>query len=245
MTNSAYPVEIIPKRWYKYICIDSLNTIPQIIISRTSNLSKEDSFDEFNQLKDRAIINSSMGILGLSMNLLGGKFWYKKHSQFRTLGKANELWEFLEKVKIDDYLSDFIEKDSPFCLLFLLDDLHNIKVPFKREVDKSLRQKLESFDSSIKLPNKNNELVEFLARSEIQHKPTKLNFWHVELHVHDMMDTLVLPKKAGWKKLISSWIVSQMIKHLIQDEVIDPRRVPKSFYKVGWLAGLWKYFGEE
>ncbi len=246
---AAYPKRIIPKRYFIFISIDKLDKIPNIIISRNSNLSLSDSFDSFDELIEEALIDEHRDMYGLSMNLMGGAF-EEEDSQFRTFKDASKDWELHEKICFSDYEAFYDMRGNSFCLAFPLNNLHRLEIPYRRKITKDLRKKLKlsNFDGSLEIPKQNGVEMELKGCSEILHKPTKLNFWHVEFHVRDIATSDFISRNQGkkeWAELMSSWIFNHLFsKNAKKNLSLIPAKIPKKLYSLGWSCYIWKMIKE-
>ncbi len=99
-----YPTKIIPRKNYKYIDVNELSSNDDIFVVRRSNFnSVNETFDDFGEVKERAIVEGVRQIPGLSLNLLSPLFT-KNCLPFRQTGPAMKMWEEGEYIFIRKYI---------------------------------------------------------------------------------------------------------------------------------------------
>ncbi|MBL4649353.1 MAG: hypothetical protein JKY03_06435 [Aureispira sp.] len=248
MAGSIYPTEIIPQKSYKFIAIDRLNEVEGILLARTSLESEEDTFDEeHGYLREGAFVRNDKDVFGLSMNFMGGEF-NEDHVKFKTTDDGSKYWEEKEDVNFSLYGSCYqeLEETKP-CILYLLKDLHNIKIPYEKKADKNFKKQLKvaenEFDLDFSVPtNTKDPLIDVEAVGFIEHKPTKLNFWHVEFHVKDCFmkrvdrnkvkikkDALGIP--TTWAGLVSAFLIEKIFLKKYKKKIV-PTEIDSEFYIV-------------
>lgn len=184
--QTIYPLQIIPKTNYKIIDIEKLLNLENCIIVRRSlqnDINK--TFNLLGKLRLDALVNlDSKGefnvrnIIGYSCNLLGGHFEIK-HIKFRQT-KNDEFcgyapWEIEEFIDFEHYKNCFEELEESIPIYFKLVDLWEKPIPFFSK-DKEIVKKFGEAKSS-----SDNWGSEYKLLSIVNHVPTKLNFWHIEI----------------------------------------------------------------
>jgi hypothetical protein len=204
----TYPYPIAPKSKYKnFFDLDTLHSQDNIKIVRRSEKTEQESFDEFNTLREDALVGSKRKIVGLSMNILGSLFSYL-HIKFNLKSRAIETWnKDKDSFIILKYLW-YIEKvEGDNCpIYFSLNDIHKMVFPYyqKKEDGKKLQKCLKGLSEEEIKKVKEDNLKECNGYSVVLHKPNKLNYWHIEFHICDSDGNFVEEKRFNSK--ISSGI---------------------------------------
>ena len=222
-----YPLFILPKGFYiTRMNIDSLiSGISSITIVRRSNKSKQETFNKFGMVRDDAILDNE--IPGMSMNLLGGMF----QSDFIYLNPtkdASKKWDGSEIVLYSKYrkLVQKIPVTTP--IFFEVKKLHNITFPYNRIIDKDTRKLVNSLDIK---PIEDSGHFKFLGRSVIIHEPTRLNYWHVEFQILDIMNQQVTNTSSNWKKTVAKIALSDIIKVNALMDCPNLEKIPETYYR--------------
>jgi hypothetical protein len=181
-----YPKDIIPSSEYvQDFEIDSLIDFGHnYCIVRRSNKSDDETFDEYGQVREDAIIASLGRVHGNSMNLLG--YFKTKYICYNQPNEAGKSWKKATDEKLwETYKSQltYIKNSTP--IFYNLKDIHKQPIPYKRPL--SSDKGFKKFIEELPIKGKIEGGVAFCdGHSHIVHVPTKLNYWHIEFHVKDI-----------------------------------------------------------
>lgn len=182
----TYPKEIIPSSNYvQDFAIDSLVALGHnYCIVRRSNKSADDTFDDFGQVREDAILESLRRVHGNSMNLLG--YFKTKYICYNQPNEAGKNWVKATDTNLwETYRShlSFIRKSTP--IFYNLKDLHRKPIPYKRPL--STDKEFKKFIENLPIKAKVEGGVAFCdGISHIVHVPTRLNYWHIEFQIQDI-----------------------------------------------------------
>lgn len=200
-----YPVEILPQSGFLTRMNISvlLKKYPALVAVRTCNVPTENAYVPWEEdenktkvLSDEAIGNCE----GLSMNLLGGCFDKDKHSRFRPLAKrAREDWKEGEVLPVTEEDYQVLEKGR---LLFYFYVRQWMGLPFpyycgftsqtdyekaKSDAEKyAIEKDLGLEGDVIDVFTGKGKPVRTMAVAEVNHHPTPLNYWHVQMDCRRM-----------------------------------------------------------
>ncbi len=218
--NNSYPTCVIPYFHYKYkIDINHLICEDNCVIVRRSDKSEEESFNDLDILREDIISESD--VPNLSMNLYGGKF-NNTHLKFRCVRPATDLWNG-EKIKISKYRTFYLLLDTYSPIYFLIKDLHNKEFPYYKTDDKETKKLLTALNLSTL---SENGKVKLNGKSFVEHTPTKLNYWHVELQIKDVQDSEIKHAKSAWQKSAAEYAYKDIITMSAR------KRPPNPIYKI-------------
>lgn len=186
--KSSYPKSILPLAKYnKTLDIDGLlQVFPNLAVVRQITEEEGD------------ITKASTDVVGLSMNLLGGRYEVSRHLPFLPKSEdAIKQWDGGD-VDLNDYTVDCYSFTDPcFGAYFKVADIHNLMFPFRRTFNS--QNEREDYETKINTQLKNmgltleERLVEaFVSKKDpvniysitkISHAPVQLNYWHITLEV--------------------------------------------------------------
>jgi len=226
----SYPHSILPKPKYKSIInIDDLQSHQELVVLRRSSKSKEESFNSIGNL--RSDIIDEKEIAGLSMNLMG-TFLKEEHIVFspKMRTKAVERWPGLVKVYLSEFKSLYNILSTVSPIYYRVSDLHNITIPYKKQYDTEIEKVLKKLKLKFDTDN-----LEFKANGQIQieHAPTYLNYWHVELCLLDFNTNPVRKIKNQFHTSLASYVLSDILSvngHSSLKEPVKP--IHSCFYKL-------------
>lgn len=121
----------------------------------------------------------------MSLNLLGGRF-IEPDAKYNAKRPASNDWEYENGFYLLIKYSKYIEVIREFFPLYiLLKRVHNLTFPYMRSGDDAIRAFLEELGN--KSVSKRDK-YRIHARTEIKHKPNKLNYWHMQFHLFNVVD---------------------------------------------------------
>jgi len=181
-----YPSEILPQSHFKYLDISLINQLNNIYLVRRSNkATKEETFKKSGTVIIDSLVGSGSQFKKYSLNLLGGLFKVE-HILFRQKGKGIETWKLKETINLEDF-KDCFEKAISFIPIYVsLKNIHNISIPYNISDKKEVAEYKKTFEAFGESLNSDSKTILVQGKSFIVHKPTKLNYWHVELHSEDI-----------------------------------------------------------
>ena len=260
---NEYPTEILPQRGFKtqMDVRGLLKKYPALVAVRSCNVPTEEAYVFWDQdankkiLSDKAIGNCE----GLSMNLLGGCFDKDKHSRFRPLTeRARTDWqgEAVPPMIEGDY--DPIEEER-LLFFFYVKQWMDLPFPYrcgflsKADYEKA-RMDAEKYVSKKDLEIEGEVIGEFvgkgvpisvLATAEVNHHPTPMNYWHVQMDCRRIGQPTGEATKSELRKIARS-LKDILVRNIQTDGVVWYRIHPR-YYKqcptfldncVGYLYSL-------
>ena len=206
----SYPNKLLPKRYFKLLESDKLKDKNLLLIRSTPD---KDILDNLGQIKTKAIASPTSNIIGYSINLLG--VFRIKHSKIEINKVVRSLYtsnwsppqDFLRPKKNENRI---IKEKGFFTLKF--EKIHNYPYPITHP----------------------NTGISYNFLCKLEHKPTKSNYWHFELHWFDENGERVIVEKGkirGVPKMISS-SMREMFKMV--GKVNKPKKIKKlsvKYYK--------------
>ena len=194
-----YPTEILPQDGFVPLMDirGLLKMYPALVAVRTCNVPTEEAYVSWEQNENKKILSDEAigNCEGLSMNLLGGCFDKDKHSRFRPLAeRAKTDWqgEKVQPVVKGDYKP--IEGERLFFFFYVkqwMDLLFPYRCGFSSRADyEKARSDAEKYvsEKDLKLEGEiigvfegKGKPVKVLATAEVNHHPTPMNYWHVQM----------------------------------------------------------------
>lgn len=231
LKKPVYPKAIIPKRTFKLqIDIDAISESVQLYVVRRADGDCNDLFTDTGIIKEEYLKPREAS--ELSMNLFGA-FYKPRHLKFTALKKGSEDWNG-QRIYLADFANDYTTV-STFCpLIYELNSLHNQEVPSYSQYN----PKDKTTADHIKVNKLINEVVEnqykVQGKAIIIHKPTNLNYWHVELHIQLAPHKEVLKKESNqFARSARSYVVEQLLSVPMFELPKRIQAIDKSFYKTG------------
>lgn len=199
-----YPQEILPSTdFVTKLDMDALMLkYSRLTIVRQVEGVLDDFLEEVEGMEVKVlspkVFSSSM--YNLSMNLLGGLFLADKHLPF--LPKGNEAcgdWDG-NGVNIDDFTgTDFYSETRPcFGIYFYANEVDGLFIPYRKQF--KTQEEFNLYKDQVKVVANHLEVeieklivgtfvnskqpIEIYARTEMNHSPNLLNYWHVTLDTY-------------------------------------------------------------
>lgn len=226
----TYPCTIIPRINYVYpIDINRLNETGEYVLVRRSEKTSDEIFNKLGILRDDILLDNS--IPGMSMNLLGAHF-KEKYIKFVPKPPASDYWNTTNNVKLRTYL-DKIDVLGTCCpIFFLVKDLQNLQFPYTRPSDKDSKKLL----AALNIQPAQDGLFHIVAKTEIRHKPSNLNYWHVEFTIIESDNKNAKPIKdvgSKWRKMLV-----HSIQHVISNAAKKERPLVPVIGKEHYLKSV-------
>ncbi len=181
--NLRYPISILPKfYYYPTINIPSILEFQNVTLSRRSELSKEDTFNELGFLREDVLSTSDVPFL--SLNLMGSYF-KSEHNQFKPTLSKTIKWNGKSLTYLSELRKDYTLINQ-YCTIYLnAEGINNQEVPYKRPSSKPIDAEIKKFFTSVAIPKVENGNYNLIGITKIIHDPTNFNYWHVELNLID------------------------------------------------------------
>lgn len=230
--KDQYPTAIIPKRNYiNPIDIDALHSSNESYVTvRRSAKTEDETFNELHKLKEHAIVANDKKILGLSMNLLGGKFEVE-HIKFRTKNAGSESWKTGEPVYFfQKHKNDFevLEEVLPPIFLYLK-DIHEVRFPYRKQYDKETAKICKALSIGIEIDENDSSKIILVGQSKVKHTPTNLNYWHIEFSLVDAEKKEIRRSDSKWQES-ATLAALQILTAKAKKNIETPACIPKSVY---------------
>jgi hypothetical protein len=177
-----YPFRLLPKKnYFEKIQTEKLFEDIDCYLVRRSNFDAIKTFIN-NEVIEKALFKEDNEMPGLSMNLLGAKF-KENHIIFNPKKIGSKPWTHFRSCFYLRELSELeIEIFNNSCpIFFKINDLNGYKISFERgtkELNDILKRKASSSGSK----NNGKEILD--GEVEVMHKPTNLNYWHIEFNFY-------------------------------------------------------------
>jgi hypothetical protein len=184
--RACYPLSIIPRKKFisKFIIDDLLKgSVGEYYIVRRSGKSFEETFDEYGQVREDAIIETLKGVPGNSMNLLGMSFNSKKHLGYVQNGESGKYWDKKnDKSLWYKHIRKVTFTKNTIPIYYNIRDIQNFKIPYKRKEDSDFKKLIKGLRNP---PLVTGGYGACTGICYIAHLPAKLNYWHVEFKIHN------------------------------------------------------------
>lgn len=172
-------------------------------------------------------------IVHLSMNLLGGSF-KPEHILFVQKRPGSDKWESGEKVDYKDY-KGCVEKCETATPVFYRDKVlcqPSISIPVIFN-DKQAYNAFCQYNKEKVFPRYNKgESISVAFETKIEHHPTKLNYWHVQLEVYPELKEEMLNNDTGvWRSRIFNHIRNVILCHKFEESMPFRYEIPKELYQ--------------
>ena len=233
--DSSYPKEILPTSKYviKIDIDDLLGKVSDFLVCRRIKGSLEENTVTFNG-KVRLKVEALGKIPNLSTNLLGAKFQADQHIAFSPTGDARCDWDG-KNIDLAKFKDSFQVVENCTYVAYHGDALHNIPVPYRKNLNKDDKNKLAS--RGINLDNFITKgEAELTGTIKLEHKPTMLNYWHIvmDIYPYDSPDP-IKKDDAAWQKNMVDFVVQKIlaVKFEAAPEYIPS--IPKRKYIKCWL----------
>lgn len=177
-----YPASILPNQKYKSkFDLSDLVQKDDLYVVRRSDLPLNQSFNTAKKLKASAI--PLKRIPDLSMNLLGC-FFKARHVKYFVYKPGSDPWDG-SKIRIRNFRNAYKVANDAEPIFIQAKNISDIPIPFKAVNNSTNRGRVGNLPFE---PNKDNE-IQLFGTTRIEHSPTNLNYWHVELKVIDFNDS--------------------------------------------------------
>jgi hypothetical protein len=184
-----YPSSILPNATYvREIDINNLLIDSYFFVTRRFECLIGDLYDsELDILKSSAFILRD--VPGMSMSILGA-FFISEYNKFRPINEGQEIWADGSDVLLSDHINNY-EIIEPFLSAYFPgNEIHDQSVPFFHSIEKQTVKLLVKDGQEPVVDKKENKYKTF-GKTLLKHAPTKLNYWHVELELHDHVPSLI------------------------------------------------------
>lgn len=229
---TAYPKELLPQRNYAHsLQFDRMLDFLPLTVMRRSDVKID--YSAINRLPENCITKED--VVGLSMNLLGGSFKAEEHLRYRTKGRGNENWdgETISDVKEGDY--EIVKVESP--VYFSCKEIHRVSIPYERHFNK--RQDWETYHknssdvSYSEMVWRRDSPYEVCGEIYIVHKPTRMNYWHVELQISELegKGMYIERTKANWNRCLRRKVVDHLRRNYLSPDKVEEYTIPENMYK--------------
>lgn len=229
-----YPKEILPQENYliQLHFDEMLDEIPLTAVRRSG---KKIDYSANSDLPENCI--TGQDVAGMSMNLLGGGYKAEEHLKFRTRGRGSDAWDGGTITEVSDGDYEIVEVGSP--IFFSFKRLHHVRIPYERQFGSenefySYYNNMNQSDaSSSDIVWKRDGPNEVWGEIFVEHKPTMMNYWHVELLISDRISeaNLIERTRSGWNKCLRRKVVAYLRSHYLLPDKVEQYTIPESMYK--------------
>lgn len=231
-----YPLELLPQPGF---CVpfpfDALkakygNYIVCYRIEGTIDENSEmGSFNGHKVLKEQCFGH----MVHLSMNLMGG-FFKPEHVVFIQKRPGSDVWEADEKVDFKDY-EDCIEKSKTATAVYYRESVicqPNITISFVFNDKAAFNSFCKVFQDATHPQYKDGVVDQGGFTTKIEHCPTNLNYWHVQLEVYPELKEEMLKNDHGvWRSRVFDHIRSTILCHKFEASIPFQYEIPKEMYQ--------------
>lgn len=228
MERLQYPTEILPNKNYTdKINLDLLIQEQNLYFHRRIDKPETDVFDHSPVLKRLVFREDAIScddLPNLSVNLMGGKF-EKYHFLYSQKGLGSKTWnkDNILNLEISEEHYKLHAPELTTHVFLLSEGIHNINIPYKREVTKDTRKIFESFAL-----DQNEGMYLLTCKIFFAHDPVQLNYWHCELRfITEQINKVERDTNSSYRK--------DLFKK-IYDEIIAKNVVHPNFLQEGILA---------
>lgn len=209
--------------------IDEMAGSLPLTVVRRSNVKID--YSAISSLPENCIMSDA--VAGMSMSLLGGGFKGEKHICYRQKNTGAKEWDgvtILNDEEIRDCY-DFIPDACP--IYFSLKEIHKVRIPYKRQFDKQ-----RDFNNVLVVKSAVNawekgSTYDVEGELSVVHKPTMMNYWHVELQISAVADKDMYIKKgkAAWNRSLRYAVVDHLYHNFLFPNDVRQYTIPESMYK--------------
>jgi hypothetical protein len=166
-------------------------------------------------------------IMGLSLNLIGGKL-HLRHLKYRAKGSAMKEWRKPEKTTIKKYQNSFEKTKIAVPIYFYLKDINNKPFPYYRTKDSEAQKLIKALN--INPPATDDKFI-FEGQCFVKHTPNKINYWHVEMFLDDINKAEITPKnKSVWARSAATEAYKHIVSGNARSVVEKYSIIPKAEY---------------
>ena len=231
---SSYPKEILPTSKYviKIDIDDLLGKVGDFLICRRIEGLLEENMVGFNG-KVRLKVEALGKIPNLSTNLLGAKFQANKHIAFSPSGDARCDWDG-RKIDFAKFKDSFHIVENCTYVAYHGNNLHNIPVPYKKNLNKDDKNKLARLGINLDNFIKDGE-AEMMGTIKLEHKPTMLNYWHIVMDLYPYASCDPIKKDgAAWQENMVKFVVQKILTVNFEVAPEHIPSIPKRNYIKCW-----------
>lgn len=168
----------------------------------------------------------------MSMNLHGGDFLpsYVKYVQHSP---ASNDWDGTSLISLDDFLDFVDEKEYATPIFYRASTIcqDNIQTLIVVQDKKGYDSIAEAFKDSPLPPYEKGKGIFIPTDIRINHVPTNLNYWHVQMEVYPPMSQKELgDDKASWRKRIFDQIRDSILCYQYYEMPPMEYQIPKGMY---------------
>lgn len=232
-----YPIRILPqKRYVKNINIDELNEH-----CKKSFLVRRLAPDEnpFHNIGGQKLLKEGVikdDVLDWSTNLLGGEFKVED-IQWKQEGEGCSYWKG-EEINIADYEGCYTCLESVYPVFIAIGKLHKMGIPYKRKFG----QKSDVIHYAEDTHDLTKEDVEQWTPKEdpqchatitVEHKPTKLNYWHMTVEITPLDFKEPMDRNSKRSKSLKDRVKKALHAHIVKNvqcKCTEIESIPEPLY---------------
>ncbi len=244
--RKIYPKQILPSSKYlpKLDISDLQKKYPYLAVVRQIKGTLKEFLVQTEKGKYRFSDNIfNCNVANLSMNLLGGKFLGHKHIKFLPKNEGCREWGGTDNYPIANE-TNFSVTEPCFGIYFFIKDIHNVTFPFK----KTFQSQQERDEYALAAEETSKELnieqivvghftnsttpVEIQSRTEIDHAPNRLNYWHIVLNTYSPISSKPIPNdrcSSGNRKILKALKIDLLEK--AKDSISINYTIKRCYYK--------------
>lgn len=172
-------------------------------------------------------------IVHLSINLLGGSF-KPEHVLFVQKKPGSNDWVTGEMVDFKDY-QGCIDKCETATPIFYRDNVlcqPSISVSVIFNDKQAYKAFCQYFNEKSFPPFKKGEPVWITFETRVEHRPTNLNYWHVQLEVYPELKEETMDNDKGvWRSRVFDHVRNAILCHKFEETQPFPYTIPIALYK--------------
>lgn len=200
-----YPEALLPNIAFKEIN----SSIPEYFICRTT--PSKGFKNSSNKIPDEELYKEPKELFDFSTNLIG--HFELDHNYIELCGDKKKdfyaLWDFIEKVKVPEFKTDFLINASRGYFFLKIGDIHGV----------------------IKCPYNKPKNILGDATAFIIHTPTRSNFWHFSIKWKDHEGKFINENMSNWKYLLINTIKAALNELSIEEPPKTQPLEPKIYQK--------------
>jgi hypothetical protein len=228
-----YPSKILPTpQFVHHMVMDELVLhLANLVVSRRIDSPENLIFNNLGKLRtdvlsEKQILTPSK-IPDMSLNIMGGAF-LENHIPFRAVGPASENWDGKKYI----FLLDYVKHIQPpaikggFCGLYInVSSIYNKNYPFECDNNTTARQIAQKLKISMPLSGP----LQVPCSFKIDHVPTNLNYWHVQLTLK-VSESDAKEAKSGPSREAAKYFIEQLIPIAGRNNVGRYDKIPRFYY---------------
>lgn len=225
-----YPKELLPQSGFRIsMPIDEMAGSIPLTVVRRSNVKID--YPAISSLPENCITSDE--VPGMSMSLLGGGFKGEKHICYRQKNTGAKEWDGVTLLNDEEICDGYDFIPDAFPIYFSLKEIHKVRIPYKRQFDKQ-----DDFNNFFVVKSAVNAWEKgrgYRVEGEITvaHKPTMMNYWHVELQISAVAgkDMHIKKGKAAWNRSLRYGVVDHLHNNFLFPADVKEYTIPESMYK--------------